>query len=229
MSDNMNRAANEFDDAVQGVGNEMNQAARDVADSLREAADKAANLAAEAAHEAADSAEQTAHDAGKAAKSSVDDIADSVERASTQVADTARQAWESEQRKEVQESVVKGLSELANAIEDQARKIAAKPDTQKVVARIEEVTERAVAQVRTSKTLQDLAEGLARGLSAMATSIEGWLSSQKDKAGEGEDLTSIEVARLEPPVAATPPPVSLDDTQADDADDTQSIEIDRPE
>lgn len=215
-------AARNAADTARGAASDAADTARNAAGDAAEAASKAAREAADNAAKAAGSATDAARDAGKAAKSTMDDIVEGVERVSTTVAGSARQAWESDQRKEVQDSVVKGLGELATAIEEQTKKFAANPETQKVVARIEEVTERAVAQVRSSKTIQDLAEGLAKGLSALATSIEGWLNQKtKTDVAASDDVASIEVSRLEPPGIPSQGPVSWDD-------DTQSIEIDKP-
>jgi hypothetical protein len=211
MSDNLNHAADEFKKAAQDAGEQVNKAAQQAADAAQEAAEEATAAAQEAGAKSAD-----------AAKSTVDDIVEGVERVSTQVADSARQFWESDQRKEVQDSVVKGLSGLASAIEEQTKKIAANPETQKVVNRIEEVADKVVVQVRSSKTIQDLAEGVMKGLTAVAASIESWLVSQKTESGEETtDIVPIEDARVEPPSVPPAPPVSFDDTQSVDIEKSE--------
>lgn len=137
------------------------------------------NRTTEAAENAAQAAQESAGAADDPAKTTVDQVVEGFEKAGGQVADSARTIWESEQRKEIQDSVVKSLSGVATTIEDQVKKIAENPETQKFVNKMEDVTGRIVEDVTANKAFQDVAEAVMKGLNAAAASIERWLGQQR--------------------------------------------------
>ncbi len=116
-------------------------------------------------------------------KAALDELTETIERVSGQLADSARTAWDSEQRREVQDSVLRGLTGIAAAIEEQVKKFSETEDAKRFTARMEETTDKIADQVRSSKSFQDVADGLAKGFSAAAISIEKWLRQQEAAAG----------------------------------------------
>lgn len=196
------------------ITDDLNRAA----DAAKAAADEAAGAVSDAAGHAADATQRAADSAAKSTKASLDDLTQTVERLSNQVADSARTAWDSEQRKEIQDSVVKGLNSIAVAIEDQVKKLAETDDARRFAARMEETTGRISEQVRSSKTFQDVADGLMKGFSAAAVSIEKWLGQQEAASGDqgaapvspadDDGAQSIPITRP----ADTRPPVAPPDT-----------------
>ncbi len=172
MSDQMNDALNQAADKAAG-------AAQQAADAFKQGADKTADTISDAAGKAADATSAAADSAANATKKSMDELTQTVERLSNEVANSARTAWESEQRKEIQDSVVKGLTSIAAAIEEQVKKLSETEDAKRFTAKMEETTERITEQVKTSKTFQDVADSLVKGFSAAAVSLEKWLGQQE--------------------------------------------------
>ena len=110
----------------------------------------------------------------------MDQVVEGIGVASSQVADSTRTIWESDQRKEIQDSVVKGLSgRAATAIEEQVKEVADNPETQKFVGKMEDVTGKIVEDVTANKAFQDIAEAVMKSINRAAASIEKWLGQQK--------------------------------------------------
>lgn len=213
MSDNWQKSVEEtvagVNDAAAAAGSTLEQGAQSVADSLGSAAqtageavqsgaqkasqgmqDAAENLG-EAAQDAADSVSEGAERAADGSRNAIDDLVDEVGKAGDKVVDSAKTIWESDQRKDVQDAVVKALTSIAEAIEAQFRKLADMEETKTLVTRIEQTTDKAVESVRASKTAQDAAEGILKGLQGAAAGIERWLNQQKSQfppKTDSEDL-----------------------------------------
>lgn len=205
MSDNVNKPV-DFDESASRAGEAAKTAAEQMEEAARDAEAAAAGHSAEAA--------------GHSAK--VDELTDELTRLSDQVAEQAKAVWESDQRKELQGQVAKGLTSVATAVEDQFRKLSANPDTQRFVSKIEEATNKVVESARESKTVQDAAEVMLKGLNSAALSIEKWLGQQKGSAGAATGTTpapdepqDIAIQRAfpaaQPPAPPTPPAAPADD------------------
>lgn len=179
-------AANSAAYSAQQAGNAIQQGAHEVGASVQKTASEVVDIMSEgakdvssAAHDAAGSAAESAQKAADASKNSVDDLVDEFNRVGNQVADSARSIWESEERKDLQDAVVKTLTSIAAAIEEQFKKVADKEETKKLVGKLEETTDKVVESVKSSKTAQDAGEGILKGLQNAANSIEKWLNQQK--------------------------------------------------
>ena len=197
MSDNLNNslhsaadaAADAADQAAHAIQQSASTAADTISHAASHAADKSVAAVSNAAEKAADAASTAAGSASKSTRAAADELAQTIERISNEVANSARSAWESEQRKEIQDSVIKGLTGIATAIEEQVKKLSETDDAKRFTAKMEETTDRITDQVKSSKTFQDIADGLVKGFSAAAVSLEKWLSQQDaaQKAGENAD------------------------------------------
>jgi chromosome segregation ATPase len=207
MSDNVNKPV-DFDESASRAGEAAKTAAEQMEEAARDAAAEAAGHSAKAA--------------GHSAK--VDELTDELTRLSDQVAEQAKAVWESDQRKELQGQVAKGLTSVATAVEDQFRKLSANPDTQRFVSKIEEATNKVVESARESKTVQDAAEVMLKGLNSAALSIEKWLGQQKGSTGAATGSTpapdepqDIAIQRAfpaaQPPAQPTPPAAPADDDE----------------
>jgi len=183
------QAGNAIQQGAQEVGASVQKTAGEVVDIVSEgakdvasAAGDAANAAKDAASAAGSAAADSAQKAADAGKNSVDELVDEFSRVGNQVADSARSIWESEERKDLQDAVVKTLTSIAAAIEEQFKKIADKDETKKLVGKLEETTDKVVESVKASKTAQDAGEGILKGLQSAAASIEKWLNQQKQES-----------------------------------------------
>jgi len=193
------------------------------------AAERAEQAAKEAAHQMEDAARQAATSASAASEASAtpqqesqqstsstfDELTAELNRMGTQVAGQAKAAWESEQRKELQDQLVKGLSSVATAVEEQVKKLAANTETQRFLGKVEEATNKVVEQARGSRSLQEAAEAVMKGLNSASTAIEKWLSQQQapsDRSAptpptpeEAQEITIERPATPAPPVPPAPP------------------------
>lgn len=219
MSDNYNKPVD-----FEASADRAAQAARDAAHDMEEAARRAAADATAAAQRAAENVEQGAQQAAEGAGKAIDDLTAELNRVSGQVADHAKAVWESDQRKEFQDQVVKGLSSVANVVEEQVKKIGAHPDTQRFLGKVEETTNKVVEQARGSKSLQEAAEAVMKGLSSAAGAIEKWLGQQQGGAPAASSVATpplsdepqeITIQRVPPPAAPLPPvaPPSAPDSE----------------
>lgn len=195
LNDSFNSAADAAKDAAEQAASAVQQGATSAADAVSSAASKAADATADAAEKAADAASSAAGSASKSTRAAVDELTQTVERLSNEVANSARTAWESEQRKEIQDSVIRGLTGIAAAIEEQVKKLSETDDAKRFTAKMEETTDRITDQVKSSRTFQDIADGLVKGFSAAAVSLEKWLGQQDTakKSGEGASATVASV------------------------------------
>lgn len=192
MSDEFKETVEGAQDAVKAAAEEAKAAAEVKLEAVGDAAEAAAETVAEGAEKVAD-----------AGKSAVDEVFSEAQRMGTQVADKAKTLWESDQRKEMQETVVKGLTGIAATIEEQVKKIADKDDTKRVMGKLEEASDKIVDQVRSSKTLQEAAETVMKGLSAAAASIERWLGQQTGQSERSESVEDVAITHV--PAEPVPP------------------------
>lgn len=219
MSDHMS-------DDLKHAADAAKAAADEAAATVKQGAATAADAVTDAAGQAADATQRAADSTAKSTKASLDELTQTVERLSNQVADSARTAWESEQRKEIQDSVIKGLNSIAAAIEDQVKKLSETDDAKRFATKMEETTDRISEHVRSSSTFQDIADGLVKGFSAAAVSIEKWLgqqegaSSSKGEAGavqEDDGTQSIMITRPADTLPPVAPPDADDQLSAPDS------------
>lgn len=102
-------------------------------------------------------------------------------------------AWNSDQRKEIQQDLRVGLLTLADSLERGLQDIGEKEKTKQFVDRAEEVAESMTEKIRTSDTAHELAAGLATGLRAVNEKLESLIAdmrSSEGKAPSSETSTS---------------------------------------
>jgi hypothetical protein len=220
MSDSYNKPV-EFDSSAERAGQAAQQAAQEMEEAVKRAAIDSAAAAEAAAQRMATDAKQ----AGPESSAKVDDLVEELNRVGSQVADQAKSAWESEQRKKMQDEMVKSFSSVATAVEDQFKRLAANPDTQRFLGKVEEATSKVVEQARGSKTLQEAAEAVLKGLNSAAVAIEKWLGQQQAGAGtpaapaapSPDDPQEIMIQRpAAPPAPTTPAPTTPPPSEGSD-------------
>ena len=204
MSDEFKETVEGAQDAVTAAAEEAKAAAEVKLEAVGDAAKDAAEAVGDAAKDAAEAVAEGAETVADAGKSAVDEVFTEAQRMGNQVADKAKTLWESDQRREMQDTVVKGLTGIAATIEEQVKKIADKDDTKRVMGKLEEASDKIVDQVRSSKTLQEAAETVMKGLSAAAASIERWLGQQGSAPADRSESVE-EVTIMHAPVEPMPP------------------------
>lgn len=232
MSDEMKRAADEAAGAAKKAMNDMADAAAQAAEGASTVAQQAAAGAAATAAQAAEGAKRVAAEAAAGAKTTAEtaamgaaatagaaqeaagatggkvrsaavDLADEAERLGSTVARSARTAWESEQRKELQDNVVTGLQGIAATIEEQAKKLAENPQAKEFLQKAESTVDDLIDQVAANPKVQETTASVLKALSGAAASLQSWLN---------QTTSRLEQAHT-PTVDVPPAPPAADEVQ----------------
>lgn len=126
--------------------------------------------------------------------------------------EVAQRAWNSEERRRMEADLKKGLNNVALGLEEGFQKVTEHEKAQKALDRADRTAEEVGDKLRSSQAVNDIAQGLVRGLRSMAVILEGW----------SEDMAAREAART----ASQSPQES---TPAEDASAPQDIPIARDE
>lgn len=113
----------------------------------------------------ANQASQASQEAGK-------ELIDELTRLGQKFVEVVEVAWNSEQRKKIEEDLRTGLVSVAGSLEDGFKKVSSSKEAQEAVKSAEDVAEK----VRSSKFAVELSDALAKGLRS--------LSEQMDKLSE---------------------------------------------
>jgi hypothetical protein len=92
--------------------------------------------------------------------------------------DVVEVAWNSEQRKKIEEDLRTGLVSVASTLEDGFKRVSSTKEAQEAVNAAEDVAEK----VRTSKIASELSEALAQGLRALSDQMDKISADLKQKA-----------------------------------------------
>jgi hypothetical protein len=133
------------------------------------------------------------------------ELMDELNRLGTKFVEVVDVAWNSEQRRRIEDDLRKGLESLATSLEDGIKKVGESKQAREFIDSAEDVAESVSAKMRTSKVASDLADTLASGLRSLSEHMDRLAKDIKSKGESG---------------AATPPPSSA-------ADAAKDIPIDR--
>ncbi len=136
------------------------------------------------------------------------ELMDELNRLGTKFVEVVDVAWNSEQRRRIEDDLRKGLESLATSLEDGIKKVGESKQAREFIDTAEDVAESVSAKMRTNKVANDLADALAGGLRALSESLDRLAKDMRAKS-EGETT---------PP--QTPPPAA-------EAGAPQDIPIDR--
>ena len=121
----------------------------------------------------------TSQDSGK-------ELIDELTRLGQKFVDVVEVAWNSEQRKKIEEDLRTGLVTVASSLEDGFKRVSSTKEAQEAVNAAEEVAEK----VRTSKIASELSEALAQGLRALSDQMDKLSSEMKKSSAAGAQSTS---------------------------------------
>lgn len=113
---------------------------------------------------------QPQSDAGK-------ELIDELTRVGQKFVEVVEVAWNSEQRKKIEEDLRTGLVSVATTLEDGFKRVSSSKEAQEAVNAAEEVA----TKVRSSKITQELSEALAEGLRALSEQMDKLSSEIKQK------------------------------------------------
>ncbi len=83
-------------------------------------------------------------------------------------------AWNSEERKQIQTDLKEGLTSVAASLEEGFQKVVDNEQAKEVIDKADETAESVGDKLRSSEAVNDLGEGLVKGLGLLAAKLEKW-------------------------------------------------------
>ena len=128
-------------------------------------------------------AEQT--ESKQAAGNLEKDLWAELNRLSSSFVEVVRVAWNSEQRRQLEQDLKTGLNSLATNLEDGFKKVSETQQAKEFVNRAEDVASTVGEKVRQSDVARDLGEGLLQGLRSLGEQMEKLAEDLKSKDKDG--------------------------------------------
>ena len=159
---------------------------------------------------------QSRQDAGPGsmpgAGSSGDELVNELGRLGRKFLELLETAWNSEQRRQIEQDLRKGLNSVADSLEDGLKDLGEKEQTKEFIGKAESVADNVGEKVRSSDAANELAKGLASGLHVLADQLDRLASemrtSQSTASGsaaareeDGDESQDIPITH-EPPTGA---------------------------
>ncbi len=109
-------------------------------------------------------------------------------------AEVVEVAWNSDDRKRLEDDLRKGLVSVAENLEVGLKKVSETKETKEILAKAEDVA----TKVRSSKVANDLADALAAGLRQLSESLDKWADEMRargDKPDDSDAAQDISIKR----------------------------------
>lgn len=120
------------------------------------------------------------------AKKSGQELIDAFTHLAKQLGEVAQMAWNSEQRKKLEEDISAGLVKLADTLESGLKRVAESKEAQELRSAAEDVAEK----VRSSKFAADLGDTLAQGLRAASERLDKLAEEMRKHSAESAGKTA---------------------------------------
>ncbi len=108
------------------------------------------------------------------------ELIDELTRLGQRFVEVVEVAWNSEQRKKLEEDLKSGLVTVANSLEDGIKRVSSSKEAKEAVSAAEDVAEK----VRTSKVGVELSQALAQGLRTLSEQLEKLSEDMKKKSAD---------------------------------------------
>jgi hypothetical protein len=118
-----------------------------------------------------------------------DNLAEEFRQIAKNLAEVLRGAWESPERKKLQQEIANGLSDLSDLMRSEAEHIRESPTGQRVKADVEELHERIRSREIETKVRQDLLAALRSINSQLRKASEHWAEGEGDQPDEPVEET----------------------------------------
>ena len=125
------------------------------------------------------------------------ELIDELTRLGQKFAEVVEVAWNSEQRKQIEEDLRTGLVSVANSLEDGFKRVSASKEAKEAVNAAEDVAEK----VRTSKIGVELTSALAQGLRALSEQMDKLATDMKQKSGSSTGASAPQDDSQDIPIA----------------------------
>lgn len=122
---------------------------------------------------------------------STDELFEEVQRLGARFAAVVQTAWNSDERRQIEGEVRKGLSAMASSVEEGFHKVSEDERARDVVDQADDVMTSVGDKVRSSQVTNDLAGNLASGLRKVSDTLSKWVeeqsASQTDESDQGNN------------------------------------------
>jgi hypothetical protein len=136
-------------------------------------------------------------DQSYAAGASGKELIDELTRVGQKFIEVVEVAWNSDQRKKVEEDLRNGLVSVASTLEDGFKRVSSTKEAQDAVNAAEEMAEK----VRTSKIGVELSAALAQGLRSLSEQMDKLSEEMKQKSNSSPATTNSDNKSQEIPIA----------------------------
>ena len=109
-------------------------------------------------------------------------LVEELNRLGSKFAEVVQVAWESDERKRLEQDVKRGLSSLATNLEDGLKKVGESPQTKEFLNKAEDAVTTVADQVQKSKIAQELGDNLLHGLRSLTEQIDKIASEMQSKS-----------------------------------------------
>ena len=115
------------------------------------------------------------------------EVLDELGRLGVKLVEVVDTAWNSEQRKRIQEDVRLGITAVAKSLEEGLHELSEHEQTQEIIGKAEDVAEEVSSRVRSSEITKELADGLAKGLHILGDQLEHLVAEMKASGAPAAD------------------------------------------
>jgi len=99
-------------------------------------------------------------------------LVEELNRLGNKFAEAVQVAWESDERKKLEQDLKRGLSSLSTNLEDGLRKVSESQQTKEFLDKAEDVASTVADRVQKSKMAQELGDSLLKGLRSLTEQID---------------------------------------------------------
>ena len=103
------------------------------------------------------------------------ELVEELGRLSKRFVEAVEVAWNSDQRKEIEQDLRSGLTAIAESLEHGLHDLSERKKTKQFVGKAEDVAETVTEKIRSSEKTHELAAGLAAGLAAVSDRLEQFI------------------------------------------------------
>jgi hypothetical protein len=96
-------------------------------------------------------------------------------------------AWNSDQRRQLEQDLTKGVNSLAANLEEGLKKVGESQQAKELMTRAEDVAESVAERVRTSEVSKEVGEGLIKGLRSLSVQLEKLTNELRTQRAEQSD------------------------------------------
>ena len=130
-------------------------------------------------------------------------LVDELNRLGRKLMEVVDTAWNSDQRRQIQEEIRTGLNRVAESLESGIKEVSEKEQTMEVIGKASDVADDVVEKVRDSEIANEIAAGLATGFRTLGDQLDKIASDMRATHPQqtGDASSSAESAAQDIPIS----------------------------